>query len=73
MLLSDGSRIQYGKLISTLPLDLVLPMVGREDLARRLTKSASHIVGIGLRGVTPHDTKVWGDGGVWWGFDCVSV
>ena len=35
VVLSDGSRIQYGQLISTLPLDIVLPWVGRDDLSKR--------------------------------------
>jgi protoporphyrinogen oxidase len=59
ILLADGSSITYNKLLSTLPLDLTLTWLGKKDLADRLTKSASHIVGIGLRGANPHDTKCW--------------
>jgi hypothetical protein len=31
----------------------------RPDLAARLTYSSSHIIGLGLRGTNPHDTKCW--------------
>jgi len=57
--LSDGSTISYNKLLSTLPLDITLSWLGKPDLGKRLTKSASHIVGIGLRGLSPHDNKCW--------------
>lgn len=33
--------------------------LGKRDLADRLTYSSTHIIGIGLRGVNPHDTKCW--------------
>jgi len=56
---SDGTEIGYDKLISTAPLDLTLTMLGRSDLANRLTYSSSHIIGLGLRGNNPHDTKCW--------------
>lgn len=56
---SDGSSLGYNKLLSTLPLDITLRWVGREDLSSRLTYSSSHIIGIGLRGVNPHDLKCW--------------
>lgn len=47
----DGSKIQYNKLISTLPLDITLNWLGKSDLASRLTYSSTHIIGIGLRGI----------------------
>mmetsp|Transcript_1942 Transcript_1942/g.4694 ORF Transcript_1942/g.4694 Transcript_1942/m.4694 type:complete len:229 (+) Transcript_1942:164-850(+) len=40
-------------------LDLTLEMVGRPDLAEGLQFSSTHVVGIGIRGVNPHDTKCW--------------
>jgi hypothetical protein len=46
-------------LLSTIPLDVTLTWLGRADLAARLTHSSSHIIGLGLRGVSPHDNKCW--------------
>jgi hypothetical protein len=40
-------------------LDTTLTWLGRNDLASKLTYSSSHIVGLGLRGQNPHDTKCW--------------
>jgi len=57
--LSDGSKIQYNKLLSTIPLDITLTWLGKEDWAKELTYSSSHIIGLGLRGTNPHDTKCW--------------
>jgi hypothetical protein len=59
VLLSNGSTIRYGSLVSTIPLDISLRWLGKADLADRLTYSSSHIIGIGLRGINPHDTKCW--------------
>ena len=59
----------YDKLLSTTPLDMTLRMFAEseaEDVmakcrscADTLAYSSSHIIGIGLRGVNPHDTKCW--------------
>ena len=57
--LDSGKKIRYQKLLSTIPLDLTLRMVGKDDLASELNYSSSHIIGIGLRGVNPHDLKCW--------------
>lgn len=57
--LRDGTRIKFNKLLSTLPLDLTLRWLGREDLAARLMHSSSHIIGVGLRGHSPHGNKCW--------------
>ena len=54
----DGSKIKYNKLLTTIPLDITLTWLGKADLAQRLTYSSSHIIGLGLRGQNPHDTKV---------------
>ncbi len=56
---ADGSSIQYNKLLLTTPLDITLTWLGRQDLTNRLTYSSSHIIGLGLRGENPHDTKCW--------------
>lgn len=37
----------------------MLTWCGKETLGQRLHHSASHIIGIGLRGVSPHDNKCW--------------
>jgi protoporphyrinogen oxidase len=57
--LDDGSKIEYNALISTIPLDTTLSMIGRTDLAAGLDRSVSHIVGVGLRGSCPHGSKCW--------------
>jgi protoporphyrinogen oxidase len=55
----DGSKMTYNKLLSTMSLDLTLQMVGRADLAEGLHYSSTHVVGLGIRGINPHDTKCW--------------
>lgn len=55
----DGSIIRYKRLLSTIPLDLTLNMVGQSEIASRLNYSSTHVIGIGLRGVNPHDLKCW--------------
>jgi len=65
--MSDGKTIKYNKLLSTVPLDLTLNMLSPtpsasldyKSLGARLRYSSSHIIGIGLRGVNPHDLKCW--------------
>lgn len=57
--LDTGKKIKYEKLLTTMPLDLTLRMVGKPELAAELNYSSTHIVGIGLRGVNPHDLKCW--------------
>mmetsp|Transcript_26755 Transcript_26755/g.32476 ORF Transcript_26755/g.32476 Transcript_26755/m.32476 type:complete len:507 (-) Transcript_26755:419-1939(-) len=57
--LKDGSTIQFEKLLTTIPLDLTLSMVGKQEWADGLTHSNSHIIGVGIRGLNPHDTKCW--------------
>mgnify|MGYP005852236885 CR=1 FL=1 len=61
----DGEKIEYERLISTMPLDA---LVARSDLAAdlgdaasRLLHSSTHIVGVGLRGTAPEHlgTKCW--------------
>lgn len=54
-----GDRIKYNKLITTIPLDILLTKIGRDDLACRLTYSSSHIIGIGLRGSNPTKETSW--------------
>jgi hypothetical protein len=48
--MADGTTIQYGALISTIPLDRTLCWLGKPDWAEGLHHSASHIIGVGLRG-----------------------
>eukprot|EP01039_Chlorochromonas_danica_P001327 gene1327-1449_t len=56
---ADGGQIRYNRLISTLPLDITLTWLGRNELAERLKYSSTHIIGLGLRGSNPHDKKCW--------------
>jgi hypothetical protein len=46
-------------LLTTIPLDITLTWLGKKDVVDRLTYSSTHIIGIGLRGKNPHDTKCW--------------
>ena len=66
--MTDGSVYTYNKLMSTIPLDLSLNMItgiSAEEQAKYsklssdLTYSSSHIIGLGIRGVNPHDLKCW--------------
>jgi protoporphyrinogen oxidase len=62
---SDGERVRYDALISTMPLDrLLASLVNRPGLAEQASRfvySSSHIVGVGLRGQPREDmrTKCW--------------
>jgi protoporphyrinogen oxidase len=62
--LADGQEVAYGTLVSTMPLDCLANLIGREewiDLAAGLKHSAVHVVGVALRGKPPADlaTKCW--------------
>ena len=57
--LQDGRKITYGTLISTMQLDTMCKWAGREDWASGLLHSSTHIVGVGIRGLSPHDLKCW--------------
>ena len=56
---ADGTVCHYDKLILTSPLDSTLVWLGRADLALKLRYSSTHVVGIGIRGISPHDKKCW--------------
>jgi protoporphyrinogen oxidase len=61
---SDGEAVEYDVLISTLPLDLLLMMMRRPELAelaRPFRHSSTHAVGVGLEGQPPPSlaTKGW--------------
>jgi protoporphyrinogen oxidase len=55
----SGEACQYKRIITTAPLDTTLIWAGRDDLASNLFYSSTHIVGLGFRGVNPHDKKCW--------------
>ncbi len=61
--LSNGTKIPYDCLISTMPLDLLLEMTGSQDMTRGcgLLHTATHVVGVGLKGTVPEHlrTKCW--------------
>jgi len=48
--LASGAQLAYGSLISTIPLDITLRMLGKPEWADGLTHSSSHIIGVGIRG-----------------------
>ena len=45
--LACGRKIAYDALISTIPLDITLRWLGKDEWADGLTHSSSHIIGIG--------------------------
>jgi hypothetical protein len=55
----SGKKIRFEKCCSTIPLDITLGMVGKKEWGDDLMRSSSHIIGIGVRGVNPHDLKCW--------------
>ncbi len=57
--LEGGHKYQYDSLLSTMPLDLTLTWLGKEEWAKGLQHSSSHIIGVGIRGNCPHGTKCW--------------
>lgn len=57
--LKSGETVQYNSLISTMALDLTLRGLGKGEWADGLTHSSSHIIGVGVRGGSPHGKKCW--------------
>eukprot|EP00775_Hariotina_reticulata_P011365 gene11365-11514_t len=57
--LSNGEVIQYQTLITTMPLDITLELLGRREWAQGLQHCSTHIIGIGIRGTCPHGSKCW--------------
>ncbi len=60
----NHESVQYSKLISTIPLDLLAGMFGDPLLtstAEKLLHSSTHVIGVGLRGLPPSHltTKCW--------------
>ncbi|KAH9847065.1 UDP-galactopyranose mutase [Lenzites betulinus] len=54
--LQNGSIIKYGKLVSTMPLDVLCHILGDEevrDSSRSLRHCSTHVVGVGIRGERP--------------------
>ena len=55
--LASGQTVAYERLISTMPLDLLLRRIeGETDLARQASHfvwSSSHIIGVGMTGQVP--------------------
>lgn len=65
LMMADGETVEYGSLISTMPLDgLLRSLVARADLSAQASAfvySSSHIIGVGLKGSPPDElrTKCW--------------
>ena len=59
--LSNGTRISYGKLVSTMPVDELASMISAapstakpvQEGVKELFYSSTHVVGIGIRGTRP--------------------
>lgn len=56
---ATGRCIKFNSMLSTMPLDRLMSMIDRPELAQGLFYSSSHIIGIGLRGNVPHGKKCW--------------
>ena len=52
--LAGGATVSYDRLLSTMPLDVLLRMVGQGEWADELFFSNSHIIGVGVRGTHAH-------------------
>lgn len=50
----DGLEIKYDSLISTMPLNSLLQLAGRNDLKESLIHSTLFIICLGMRGSSPH-------------------
>ena len=57
--LASGHKYQYESLLSTIPLDITLSWLGKDEWAQGLQHSSSHIIGVGVRGECPHGLKCW--------------
>ena len=57
--LASGRTIRYNKLLSTMPVDYTLGMLGKPELSEGMIYSSTHVIGIGIRGDMPHGTKCW--------------
>merc|ERR1711998_718055 len=55
----EVKTIKYNSLLSTVPLDVMLRWTGKDADAAELDCSSTHVVGIGLRGLSPHELKCW--------------
>jgi len=61
---SGGVQVTYGSMISTIPLDLMCRLVTKNSSYTSsriagLRYSSTHVIGLGIRGSNPHDTKCW--------------
>lgn len=53
---SDGTTVKYGKLLTTMPLDVLVSKLkhpGEYSITKDLFHSSSHVVSIGIRGSVP--------------------
>ena len=48
--LASGATVSYDSFVSTMPLDILLRKLGKDEWADGLTHSSSHIIGVGIRG-----------------------
>jgi len=57
----EVQKIKYNKLLSTIPLDEMMKWtdVDPKQELPALDYSSTHVVGIGLRGLSPHELKCW--------------
>ena len=55
----NGKSYQYENLLSTMPVDIFMRMIGQGDRGQKLFHSSTHIIGIGVRGACPHTELMW--------------
>jgi protoporphyrinogen oxidase len=54
--LTDGTKVHYGKLISTMAVDSLVEKMGNQELvslSKGLYYSSTHVIGVGIRGARP--------------------
>jgi len=62
--MKNGSKVRYGRLVSTMAMDALAEKMGNEELVgltKKLFYSTTHVVGIGIRGERPSNIgdKCW--------------
>ncbi len=57
--LSTGDRVRYKFLVSTMPLDRLMSMVGMAPDAARLRHSSTNVILLGFEGESPNGSKSW--------------
>jgi protoporphyrinogen oxidase len=57
--LSNGTQLKFNFLISTMPLDILMPMVGMEPDTNKLRHSSTNVILFGFEGKCPNGESSW--------------